>query len=280
MGGLYPGFYPGPDAYPGTPTGPRLTAIPEPANSPPRVRLELYQASAVSGTVYRYGPDNHPVPVRTAEPAVPVGGSWVGWDYEAQFNVPNRWIWTPDTGTQLLTSDSVTLAADGPWLVHPGVPSLSCRVTVKLIDTEQFRSSGTVHDVLSSEYGIPVTDGRRKAASFQMLLRTTTSTERTALEQLFQDEAPLLLQVIYPFTGEYVYRWVWVGDIDRARRSATRFGDAGRIWTLPCVEVGRPAGGVQPQRTFADSLAQDPTFADSKAKYRTFRGRLTGIPGT
>lgn len=279
---LYPGFYPGPTAYPGSadPT-PRIVASPDPTNSPPRVLLQVFNAgTATSGQILRYGADNHPVPVRQGDPAALSSGAWVGYDYEIRYNQPARYEFVPSTGSRLV-SDTTQLNVAQAWLVHPGVPSLSCPVTVKLLDEETMRSSGSLHDVLGGTYSVPVTAGRRKAPSFQMLLRTGTKAERDALDQLFYDEAPLLLQAVYPAqtTDEAEYRWLWFGDITRTRIAPQVYANGSRVWTLAATEVARPLGGIRAQRTWATLMLECATWADVMAKYKTWRGVLTGIPG-
>lgn len=279
--GLYPGFYPGEDAYPGDgDSTPRITATPEPGNHPPRVRLEIANATgSASGQVLRTGADGRAVPVRQGDPATLTSGGWIGYDVEARYNQSARYEWVPATGPRL-ASDVVQLDVDRPWLVHPGVPDLSQPVVVKLLDDEVLRGSGGLHDVLDSEYPVPITGGGRKAPGFQLVLKTFAKPERDALEQLFKDEAPLLLQMVYPaFTDESEYRWIWAGDITRTRRSQV-FADGSRAWALPCAEVSRPLGGIRSQRTWADLLLECPTWADVMVRYKTWRGVLTGIPGT
>lgn len=282
MAGLYPGFYPGTTAYPGSgDTTPRLTATPEPGNWPPRVRLDAYKAgAAATAEVVRYGADGIAVPVRTGNPATLTGGAWVDYDYEVRYNQPARYELTPTSGA-VLASDTVQLNVDRPWLIHPGVPGLSRPVVVKLLDDEHLAGSGGLHDVEDSAYPIPVTGGGRKAPAFQTLLKTESKVERDGLDQLFMDEAPLLLQAVYPaLTDESEYRWIFIGDIDRGRRAPQNYADTARIWTLPCVEVARPPGGIQAQFSWPALKLECPTWADVKAKYRTWRGVLTGIAGT
>lgn len=278
---LYPGFYPGPTAYPGGDDGlPKIVTSPDPGNNPPRMLLQILHAgTATSGQILRYGPDNQPVPVRQGDPATLSSGAWVGYDYEVPYNQPARYEFVPSTGSRLV-SDTTQLNVTQAWLVHPGVPSLSCPVTVKLLDDETMRGSGGLHDVLGSEYPVPVTGLRRKAPAFQMLLRTATKAERDGLDQLFYDEAPLLLQAVYPNqTDESEYRWIWAGDISRGRVAPQVYANGSRVWTLPCTEVARPLGGIRAQRTRATLMLECATRADTMAKYKTRRGALTGIPG-
>jgi hypothetical protein len=278
---LHPGFYPGPTAFPGDGDDtPGITAVPEPGNYPPRVRLEITKAAgSATGQVLRTGADGRAVPVRQGDPATLTAGAWVGYDYEIRYNQLARYEWVPTTGARLTSSD-VRLDVANPWLIHPGIPALSCPVIVKLIDDEVIRGSGGLHDVLDSPYAVPVSNGGRKAPNFQVILKTLTKAERDALDQLFFDQAPLLLQMVYPaFTDESEYRWVWFGDISRSRRSQV-YADSCRIWGLPASEVARPLGGIRAQRSWADLLLECPTWAAVLAKYKTWRGVLTGIAGT
>ncbi len=286
MVALYPGSttFPGPSTFPGTADGsnstdPALTATVDPTNSPPRVLLQIVNSTAASGQVLRYGPDGRAVAVRAGDPATLSSGVWVGYDVEAPFNQPVHYEFAPTSGAHL-TSATVTLQVAGPWFIHPGVPDLSQPITVKLLDEETLASGGGLHPVLGRATPIPVTDGMRKSAAFQMLLKTGGADARAALDQLFMDTAPLLLQVVYPDqTGESVYQWVSVGEIRRGRKSLV-FGDTTRIWTLQCTEVARPVGGIRSQRTWTDVMAECPTWNDVLQRYQTWRGVLTGIQGT
>lgn len=262
-------------------TNPTIAGFPEPGNRPPRILIQVSSLTGPSVRIMRIGPDGQAVPVRSGDPATLNSAAWIGYDYEAPYNAPVVYEAFPVNGVpSVVVAPAVTLKATRPWLVHPGVPSLSQPVTVKVLDDETMTSSGALHEVLGRDTPIPVTDGRRKTAAFTTLLKTATAGEATALEQLFYDTAPLLLQVLYPNqTEESVYRWVYIGDITQARKS-TRFGDQSRIWTLPCREVSRPVGGIQSQRTWAVVMAECPTWADVMARYRTWRGVLTGIAGT
>lgn len=262
-------------------TNPSIAGFPEPGNLPPRVLLQASNITGPSGQVLRYGPDGQSTPVRSGDPAPLNSGAWIGYDYEAPFNVPVYYVFQPADGSAAQVSPPVTLRVSRPWLIHPGVPELSVQVTVKLLDDETINSSGGLHSVLERRTPIPVTDGVRKAPSFPMLVKSKTKAERDDLDQLFLDTAPLLLQVVYPDqTDESVYQWIYVDTITRARRDGAAFGDPVRIWTLQCYEVDRPLGGIRAQRTWADVMAECPTWADVLARYKTWRGVLTGIPGT
>jgi hypothetical protein len=260
-------------------TNPSIAAFPDPLNSPPRLLIQAANIAGPSATVTRYGPDGIGVHVRLGEPATLNSGGWVGYDYEAPYNQPVYYTIVPANGAVKVASPPVTLTVTQPWLVHPGVPSLSQPVTVKVIQDETDASTAGVHQILERSTPIVVSDGVRKAPTFQMQLKSETADERDALRDLFADCAVLLMQVVYPFTTESDYRWVYITDVTRARKTES-YGSTARVWTLPCIEVDRPVGNLQAQRTWADLMAECPTWQDVLNTYVTWRGVLTGQQGT
>jgi hypothetical protein len=60
------------------------------------------------------------------------------------------------------------------------------------------------------------------------------------------------------------------------RRVAGYYVDPGRVWTAPYIVVGRPAGGIQSQRTYADVLSGFATYQAVLTRYATYTAVLTG----
>lgn len=252
-----------------------VSATVEADHTPPRVRLDVGTALGPSILITRTVAGSAPVAVRQANPAPLAGGTAVVYDYEAPFNQPVTYTFAGYGAV-----DPVIVPASQPWLIHPGVPSLSMPVTVRLLDDETTSGNVGAFNVPGRKYPLVVTSGQRFAPVSSLQVKTTTTTERLALDQLLADTSPLLLQVVYPFTGESDYKWIAVTDIQRARRSSNNYADAARYWTCAYVEVEAPVGPVQAQRTYASGVAESVTYADNLLMFPTYRERLTGIAGT
>jgi hypothetical protein len=251
------------------PTG--LVATPQPDNWPPRIKLELTATTVTTVTIYRIGPNGRPIPVRGGDPATTTSGLIVVYDYEAPHNRPVYYT------AATRTSSTVTLVVPRPWLYHPGVPSLSQPIqTIGPVSDEESASAAGVHEIAGRTFPIVVTDGRRKSPRFPLQVLTDDETAEQGMVDLFYDTSPLLLQI--PGTTRTIYRWVSVGSVVMSTPGGSE--DDMRLWSMPCIEVDRPAGGIQVQRTWATLAAECATWADVAARYTTWRGVLTGEIGT
>lgn len=249
-----------------------LTATADPGNNPPRVLLTVTGAPGTTVTVVRVNADRSRDVVRETDGGKQLtGGAANAYDYEVQYGVPATYVATAnDSSGTSSTSAPVTVAA-GPWLLHPGIPDLSQPITVRLIGDETYDTGDGVHYVLGREKPIVISDGVRHSPTFDVVVKTTTTTDAEALRELLADSSPLLLQVSYGYSDELVYRWVTVGQVVRA--PLNRFVHPTVLWTLPCTEVDAPVGALQDQRTIADVTAQfaGRTLADIAATYLTLR---------
>jgi hypothetical protein len=164
------------------------------------------------------------------------------------------------------------------WLRHPGVPGLS-----QVID---FQGEGdpvravmqTVFEPLGRRTPIVVSDGQRKSKRGEITIRTSNDTEHDALLGLLDDVTPLLLD-IPPSKGfglDLVHQYLSIGDVTMQRRIENYYLDTHRIWKAPYIVVGRPAGGVQSQRTYATLLNDFATYQDVKTRYATYTAVQTG----
>lgn len=253
-------------------TGPFLEVLPEPDNRPPRVRLSAFGfRNATTLTVVRVDAAGNQAPVRAFSPGQLTGGADLDYDVEAPYNRPVTYVATPDVGT-VVTSDPVTLPGTRPWFVHPGIPDLSQPLLVR---SRSARTRGTnqgVHRPLGRADAIVISDGQRQSPDFQMVVRTVSDRDAQLLQQLLDDESPLLLQIAYPDTDRTVYQWVAVGEVtDEDVVPALNAGDESVDWTLPCTATGRPAGVLQAQRTLGDLAADFATLGDIDAAYATLR---------
>jgi glycerophosphoryl diester phosphodiesterase len=249
--------------------GTALTASADAANLPPRVLLSLSGSAGATATIVRIDQDGNSTPVRTANPATLAGGAWLGYDYEAPYGQPVTYVSTPNTGPAL-TSNPVTLNVTVPWLIHPGIPSLSQPLTVVTIGTRTRTVNQGVFTVLGRPNAVTVNDGARHNPTFPLTIRTAALDDEDALLDLVGDGSALLLQVVYPNITRTRYEWVSVGDMDEDNPIGW-FGSDFTQWTLPCTVTDPPTGLQQSQRTLGDLAAEFTTLASIKTAYATLR---------
>jgi hypothetical protein len=233
-----------------------LLVTPEPDWSPPRIRIDITDARptpATSLTVSRRGPDGHSYPARTADggPLALSGGVATLYDYEPVYEDQVTFV-TDVAGAP--TADT-ELDVHDVWLVHPGIPSRSCRVTVTSLPPGVRDTNSGLHKVLGSSFPVPISSGARSAPASTLGLRTFTRDEERALNLLCDDDGVLLLNI--PPSKEWGWDacYVTVGALTPARTVA--YGQFPyREWQLPIQVVGRPGGGTQAARTWNTGAAE------------------------
>lgn len=254
-----------------------LTATPDPTNSPPRVLLQLTYTGQTSATIVRTDPDGTQTPVRLAEPATLDGsGSWVGYDYESWFGGSTTYTATTAGGS--ITSSTIALDVADIWLRHPGVPSLSQKVDFQGEGEPTRPVMQAVLEPLGRITPIVVSDGQRKSKRSEITLRTKSDAEHTALLALLDDVTPLLLDIpaSYSYGADLRHQYLAIGDVTQKRLMPDYYPHPWRIWTAPYIVVGRPAGGIQAQRTYATVLAAHATYQAVLTRYATYTAVLTG----
>jgi hypothetical protein len=254
-----------------------LTATPDPANSPPRVLINLTYTGQTSATIVRNDPDGSQTPVRLAEPATLDGsGSWVGYDYESWFG--SSTTYTATTGAGSLTSSSFTLDVAAIWLRHPGIPSLSQAIDFQGEGDPVRAVTQAVLQPLGRATPVVLSDGQRKAKTGAITIRTLGDTQHANLLGLLDDVSVLLLDVppALAFGADLTHQYLSIGELTMQRRVAGYYVDPGRTWTAPYIVVGRPAGGIQSQRTYADVLSGFATYQAVLTRYATYTAVLTG----
>lgn len=249
-----------------------ITATPEPSYSPPRIRLDVTSDQA-SVLVYRVAPDGTRSLVRTYDggPLTISAGTALMYDNEAPYGVSVTY--TAD-GAGVTNSAAVNLSnIASVWLVHPGVPVRSLPVRVGSFGPRERSATQAVRYPLGRQFPIVASDGKRKAATYEMTLVTLDLEELSDLEGLLADLSPLLLNVPaekgWGLTSEYVA----VGTLTEARLSRVA-ALWERTWTLPCTVVARPTGGSQAQITYAYSENLYPTYTDRLAAHATYAEAL------
>jgi hypothetical protein len=255
-----------------------LVATPEPANDPPRILLELTYTGQTEATIVRTDPDGSQVPVRLAEPATLDGaGSWVGYDYESWFEGDTSY--TATTGAGSVTSSTVSLDVTDVWLRHPGIPSLSQQIDFQGDGAPVRPVVQAVLEPLGRIYPVVVSDGRRKAKRGEITIRTKLDAEHTALAALVDDVTPLLLDVppSKGFGVDLTHQYLAIADLTQSRLRPDYYPHPWRIWTAPYIVVGRPAGDLQSERTYATILADHATYQELVTTYATYTELLTGV---
>jgi hypothetical protein len=258
---------------------PSITATLQPDNVPPRVLLEvdLSDQSPVPTSVTLHRQDFTGLnPVRAAEPATLSGGTWVGYDYELPFGVPVQYRVALASGT-IVWSATVTLNVAGLWLRHVSIPARSVSFTRDQVaagsHAEIQRSTRrAVLQPIGRSTPIVVTSGARSSAEFTLTLLTHDDVTSSQLNDLLSDESPLLLGVPPSMGLRLGQDYVSVGDLS-VRRSG--YG-ADLTWSLPCLVVDRPVGGIVSQRTYND-LLEFATYDELPLVYATYNDMLADI---
>lgn len=256
-----------------------LTATPDPTNSPPRVLLFANGVTGSTIQVYRLDPDGVSRPVRGGDPGTLTSGQWVGYDYEMPYGQDVTYTEVPDDASTPGSAAAPGMDITQSWLVHPGVPNLSQPINRVMLGDDEGDSGATLHEPLGREFPIQITDGTRKAESSTLSFRTETTTDAANIKALIKDTTPLLLQMVYDFTDESLYKYISLGKLTRNRISS-QFGDPRRVWTIGTTDVDRPAGGIAAERTWGDVVTDDVTWQDLLNDFATWTGVVTGILGT
>lgn len=245
-----------------------LTATAEPGSWPPRVRLNVSGRTSVSQLqVVRVAADRATELVRS--PVKLTGGVGVAHDPEVPFGFPVSYRTVESSGAE--SSGVVTLDSAAVWLVHPFVPSLSMAVVGSSLTEPEFaREAFDERDrPTSSARVLPL--NRRKAitqrastrqpAESRMVVRTWTLEQATAMEQLTDDDSPLLLNVSPDLRWGLPTMWVQLGDA-KDRRLGIEGAHEAREWVLPYTVVDRPEGDAAPSWTYDDLSATLATYDD------------------
>lgn len=259
-----------------------VTATPEPGNLPPRVRVDVLDegnAPAISQvTVVRVDPDGTSVAVRSNDgnplTLEPNGTSRTGtiFDPEAHYGIPYHYstVQQPES-----TSAEVSLDADRPWLVHPGVPALSQPVEFRVgsFSSRKRAVRSGVFYPLGRDTAVVITDGRRKRPESTFVAHTKTPEAADALLSLIDDAGVMLLNVPPSMGLGIASAYIAVLDVEE-RRPSDIGEDPQRDWVMPYVEVAMPTGGVSTSWTWADVMARYATWQDVIDDNRTWADLL------
>ncbi len=254
-----------------------LIVTPDPTNDPPRMIIEITYTGQVSATVVRNDPDGTATPVRLGAPVALDGTRQaVLFDYESWFGSATTYTATTAGGS--VSSSSVSLDVNSIWLRHPGVPSLSQQIDFQGEGNPVRPVAQSVFEPLGRTTPIVVSDGQRKSKRGDLTIRTKNDTEHAKLLGLLDDVTPVLLD-IPPSKGfgmDLTHQYLAIGDLTMTRRIEGYYPDPNRIWTAPYIAVGRPAGGIQSQRTYGTLVNDFATYQAVKTRYATYTAVLTG----
>ncbi|WP_256788783.1 hypothetical protein [Frankia sp. AvcI1] len=228
-------------------------------------------------TVTRSDPTGTVIPVRSAAPATLTSGQWVGADVEAPADRPVWYTATEPAGSAVISQPVTLPGSTGYWLISPGRPSLSMRITPAEdhATTKNRTLPQGVFQVLGREDPI-VVSGRRWAPTTTLKILTFTDEERRALEALLDDGQTLYYRAPAADAAGDDSGYIAVGAYDSSRIG---YGLPARVHTLPVTYTGRPSGlgraaspgdgigagggtGTTYGGTWADVLATYQTWAD------------------
>jgi hypothetical protein len=225
---------------------------------PPSVQLAVLDSTGANTalTVQRMDPDGVLRPVRTTDgnalPLTVSGATRVGSvvDYEPWYG---QSVYYTTTEVPSVTSVSVTVDEDRIWLTHPGVPSLSMPVELRIgsLDVVEFGVARSVFRPQGRRFPVVQTAGTRYAGASTLIVTMDSTQEWDELQALLDDASTLLLNSS-PDNGLNIPTNYISIDTVRLRRPSSVGTDTLRDVELPFDVVDRPAGGTRAAWTMAD----------------------------
>lgn len=244
-----------------------LTATAEPNNSPPRVRLDITETGTPvinAVTVTRTDADGRVSPVRTIDGGLlPVSGGVAQlFDYEVPFGTSVTYQIVEGNAP----TDTASVDATDPWLIHIGVPTRSRPVDLRIgaHEQEEWAVDQGVFPILGRREPIVVTGSTRTAPSSSLIVGTDTLAEREDLSDLLADGSALLMNVSPTLGLGLGTAYIAVGNVTVKRLSSVGT-DPHWDLTLPYQVVARPAGGTRAVVTWADVAAKYSTWSSIPA---------------
>jgi hypothetical protein len=195
------------------------------------------------------------------------------------------------TATEVGFAGSATdvLDVDEAWLIHPTFSALSCSIDR---GQHKFRDDGinvaratkssvargtkaTRHDPVGDQDAVFFSSGPRSKGEWTLVLRTRQLSDRDTAVAICDDHAPLLLRCPVGWVWDLPDGWYQVGETEESRpKEGLHHPD--REISLPLVPTRAPALRLAAAWTFGMDLLRNPTFADSLAEFPTFLDRLVG----
>jgi hypothetical protein len=256
-----------------------VTPTVEASNVPARVRLNVADTGTpalTTTTITRLNPDGTTSPVRTPDgnPVTISGGSGLVYDYEAPYGQVVTYSSAETPGN---VSGPVTVPVTRPWLIHPGMPTLSMPIDLRVgaLDEETLQARQAMYWPMGRSTPVVIGDGARKAAQSSLIIGTETSDELSGIRALFADASVLLLNVPPSLGLGFDTCYIAPGEVRIARRPNSPGAYFGRDVSVPFTVVARPGGGTQSERTLSDLLVY-PSITALNAQYATLADLLAG----
>lgn len=243
-----------------------------------RVGVQLGGWAAPDGpeTVYRVHPDTTEWPVRGLDHTS--GGAGFAWDYEAPFGHPVTYY--SFDGATRVTSAPVTLGSAAFMLRAPGLPSMDVTLDLVVKPTRSYPRPSAVLRPLGRDTSV-VLQTVRQRGDFTVTVETHSDQEGDDLDLCLRQGTLLLL---LPGTRK---PWQYVAVTDAVETPlvdtlvSTAPGDGGSFarWSLPCVVVTAPVGGVfgDPTASYQVDLTTFATYAALLAGNATYLDVLKGV---
>lgn len=178
-----------------------------------------------------------------------------------------------------MTTQQTKLQSEAGWLIHPANPAKSVEMTRGMVTGFEGltrRSNAVRHDVLRSHYPIYTIPSSRHSREFNLKLRTKSWDQENMLDQLLDDQIPILFNPLPSYGLGLNPMFLQVMDMQDERYAQMSYtGRSGpaqwRDWTLPCVEVDSPAVVQQAVGwTYADLLDENRDYARILTDYATY----------
>lgn len=227
-------------------------------STPPSIQLAILDSTGAntSLTVQRMDPDGVLRPVRTTDgnalPLTVAGATRVGSlvDYEPPYG---QSVFFTTAEVPSVASASVTVDEDRVWLTHPGVPSLSLPVELRIgsLDAVELGVARSVFRPQGRRFPVVQTAGTRWAGASTLIVATDSIPEWESLQAILDDASTLLLNSS-PNNGLNIPTSYISIDTARLRRPSSIGTDTLRDIDLPFDMVDRPAGGTRAAWTMAD----------------------------
>jgi hypothetical protein len=244
-----------------------------------RIRLTVAGAVGTEVMIYRVDPDsNDLIPVRNADPLVPISGGGEVYDYEAPLN--RSIVYTiVDNGASTSTT-GVTITTTAAWLKSPSFPALNVLIQLREMPKLNRQRPKGVHNVLNRARPI-VTYGTLSSAQGTMTLLTGNQAATEAMLDFLDQNGVGYLQIP---DSRFSEKYLALGDAEES--PLTRFQTEDSVdWTIEIIEVDRPDGGFEgnPTSTY-DSLRDGtiPSYTNLKTVKSSYLAvmRGTGVPIT
>lgn len=209
------------------------------------------------------------------------GGAAFAWDYEAPFGVPVSYY--AMDGTTKVVSSAVTIVSTQMMLRVPGLPSLDVPISLVRKPRRKYPRPAVTLRPIGRTTSVLLT-GSRSAGDFEVVLETTSDSAAAALLAALTTAATVLL-VLPGLRSGHAYQYVTVADVDEDPQAPALLSADAPVagawswWTLPCVVVDCPTGGIygDPTASYAVIASTYATYTALKAAKATYLDVIKGV---